>query len=97
MLYNRNVIYDPSASIGSGFTQIVGLALDSKKNLWTSTMFTFNQLYVKTPENEWYKFKVPGSQYGGIEGRSTGLYELFASVECVGGAGGAACRWRGSS
>jgi ligand-binding sensor domain-containing protein len=65
MLYNRNVIYDPSASIGSGFTQIVGLALDSKKNLWSSTMFTFNQLYVKTPENEWYKFKVPNSLYGG--------------------------------
>ena len=64
-LYNRNVIYDPSASVGSGFTQIVGLALDSKKNLWSSTMFTFNQLYVKTPENEWYKFKVPGSLYGG--------------------------------
>lgn len=65
VLYNRNTIYDPSASLGSGYTQIVGLALDSKKNLWSSTMFTFNQLYVKTPENEWYKFKVPGSEYGG--------------------------------
>ncbi len=64
-LYNRNTIYDPSASLGAGYTQIVGLALDSKKNLWSSTMFTFNQLYVKTPENEWYKFKVPGSDYGG--------------------------------
>jgi len=65
MLYNRNVIYDPSASMGSGNTQILGLALDSKRNLWSSTIYSFHQLYVKTVENEWYKFKVPNALQGG--------------------------------
>lgn len=46
--------------------QIAGMGLDSKGNLWVSTMFTpNNKLYVKTPENEWTKFAVPNAKYGG--------------------------------
>lgn len=62
---NENSIFDPSISIGLSRRQVAGLGLDSKRNLWVSTMYSVSQLYVRTLENEWYKFKVPGAIYGG--------------------------------
>lgn len=65
-LYTSPSPFDNNISIGAGKAEIAGLGLDSKGNLWVSTMFTpNNQLYVKTPDNQWQKFGVPGAQYGG--------------------------------
>ncbi len=63
--YGVNSIFDPSISIGNEYRQVIGLGLDSKRNLWVSTMFSQHQLYAKTPDDQWYKFKVPGAEYGG--------------------------------
>ncbi len=63
---NTNSIFDTSRSVfGNGERQIVGLALDKSKNLWVTTVFTNHQLYVKTPEGNWYKFRIPGTEHGG--------------------------------
>lgn len=64
-LLKENSIFDPSISQGAEYRQISGLALDSKKNLWVSTMFSQSQLYVRSTDNEWFKFQVPGAPYGG--------------------------------
>ncbi len=63
--YNAGSILDPSISQGPNYRQVVGLTLDNKKNLWVSTIFSQHQLYVKTADNSWYKFKIPGAEYGG--------------------------------
>ncbi len=64
-LLNTNSIFDPSISIGAGRRQVAGLALDSKRNLWVSTMFSFTQLYAKTADSQWVKFYIPKAQFGG--------------------------------
>ncbi|GAA4461758.1 two-component regulator propeller domain-containing protein [Nemorincola caseinilytica] len=64
--YTAPSVFDNSISQGEGRAQVAGLGLDSYGNLWVSTMFSpSHQLYVKTPENEWTKFSVPGAQFGG--------------------------------
>ncbi|MDG1477064.1 MAG: two-component regulator propeller domain-containing protein [Vicingaceae bacterium] len=47
-------------STSFGTTKVGALAFDKDNNLWVSSSFTDNQLAVKTPENEWYKFSLVG-------------------------------------
>jgi hypothetical protein len=63
---NNNSIFDPSQQLayGSG-RQIVGLALDTHRNLWVSIISAVHQLYVKTPDSLWYRFSVPNVSTGG--------------------------------
>lgn len=65
-LYSAPNPFDRSIAYGPTDAQVAGLGLDSYGNLWVSTMYSpNNQLYVKTPEDEWMKFSVPGAEYGG--------------------------------
>jgi hypothetical protein len=64
-LLGVNSIFDPSISQGPAYRQIAGLGLDSKRNLWVSTMFSQSQLYARNSDNQWFKFKLNGAPYGG--------------------------------
>jgi hypothetical protein len=65
-LLNTNSIFDTSiANFGQGQRQLVGLALDNSDNLWATLAYARDALYVKTPDNAWYKFYVPGNVIGG--------------------------------
>jgi ligand-binding sensor domain-containing protein len=64
-LLNQGSIFDMVPSIEFYKRQIAGMALDSKRNLWVTTLFSTHQLYVKTLENKWYKFTIPNVQFGG--------------------------------
>jgi len=64
-LLNEGSIFDPVPSIDHYKRQISGMALDSKRNLWVTNLFSTHQLYVKTLDNVWYKFRIPNVQFGG--------------------------------
>ena len=65
-IIKQNSLFDSSISVfGSGQRQVIGLALDKSDNLWVSLAFAQHQLYVKTPDNTWYKFLVPNASNGG--------------------------------
>lgn len=63
--FNTNSIFDPSLQLGPKYRQVIGIAKDRNDNLWVSTMFSQHQLYVMTPEKEWYKYKLSSAEYGG--------------------------------
>jgi ligand-binding sensor domain-containing protein len=45
--------------------QVLGIAQDSKKNLWVSTMFSTKQLYARDLDGQWYTYYVPSAHWGG--------------------------------
>jgi hypothetical protein len=45
--------------------QVIGIAQDSKRNLWVSTMFSAKQLYARDLDSQWYTYYVPGAGWGG--------------------------------
>jgi FlgD Ig-like domain/Two component regulator propeller len=57
--------FDPSFAYGGNVHNILGLAFDNDRNLWVSLMFSEHQLYAKDPDNNWYKFFIPGKINGG--------------------------------
>jgi hypothetical protein len=64
-ILNRDTIFDGSYSYGADCHQIVGMTMDAKSNLWLTLMYARDQLYVKTKDNDWYKFSLPNIYYGG--------------------------------
>jgi len=65
-LYHPPAVFDRSIALSDWNAQVAGLGKDSRGNLWVSTMFSpNNQLYVRTPDEQWAKFKIANAQYGG--------------------------------
>lgn len=65
-LYNVNSILEGSPNIGPDERQVIGMKLDEKGNLWlTELNHSGNQLYVRTPEDQWYKYRVSQVSFGG--------------------------------
>ncbi len=62
---NQNSIFDGSFSYGPSSHQVIGLTIDNTNNLWVSLMSATNELYAKTPDNNWYKYSVPGLNLAG--------------------------------
>lgn len=64
-----NSIFDMSLAYLNccGQRQIVGVAIDQSDNLWMSELNPQfgHQLYVMTPDNNWYKYSIPGPGSGG--------------------------------
>ena len=50
---------------GDEYRQVIGLGLDKSDNLWLTLINSDHLLYVKTKENNWYKFIVPDASYAG--------------------------------
>ncbi|MBX2907563.1 MAG: hypothetical protein KF744_16075 [Taibaiella sp.] len=97
-LYNVNSILEGNPNIGPSQRQVLGMKLDENGNLWmTELANSGNQLYVRTPEDQWYKYRVAGIDYGGplliddnhriwfvgVSGGGVGVYD-FGSYETLG-------------
>jgi hypothetical protein len=63
VLNDKNSVFDTSASTYSA--QLMGVALDSRKNLWATSMFAAHPLYGRNTDGQWYEFGLPGVGYGG--------------------------------
>jgi Two component regulator propeller len=66
-LYKQNSIMDPSSQYSNnGQRQVIGLAFDKENDLWVSTVYASDQLYViRSSDTTWYKFTVPNGGIGG--------------------------------
>jgi len=65
-ILKQNSLFDSSKNVyGQGQREVIGLAIDKSDNLWVTLAFAEHQLYVKTPDNAWYKFNVPNIATGG--------------------------------
>jgi hypothetical protein len=64
-LFKQNSIIEPVFGRDPAERSIAGMAVDSKRNLWLTSLFSINQLYVKTVDNSWFKFQLPDVQFGG--------------------------------
>jgi hypothetical protein len=67
-LISQNSIFEASYSNANGpdARQLGGVAFDSKSgNLWVTQVQTVDQLYLRTPAGNWYKFSIPGVTDGG--------------------------------
>ncbi|MES2701495.1 MAG: two-component regulator propeller domain-containing protein [Bacteroidota bacterium] len=62
---NKNSILDQSAAYGDDARQTLGLALDSRRNLWFGSAFASHQLYARSQDGQLYKYFLPGAGYGG--------------------------------
>lgn len=58
-------IFDPTISLGPDERQIGGVGLDSKRNLWVSTIYSQHQLYARDADSNWYSYLLPGVVWGG--------------------------------
>jgi len=65
-LYNVNSVLEGSPNIGPDERQVIGMKLDERGNLWLAELnHSGNQLYVRTPEDQWYKYRVNNVNFGG--------------------------------
>lgn len=61
----ENSIFDTSFSYYKEARQLIGLALDSRKNVWATSMYATHQLYGRNTQGQWYSFRLPGVSFGG--------------------------------
>ena len=62
---DQNSIFNESPQINAGSHLVMGMALDKSDNLWVTTLFSNNVLYLKTADSIWFKIYIPGVNQGG--------------------------------
>lgn len=61
----ENSIFDTSKSIYYDHQrQLMGVALDSRKNVWATSLYAPHQLYGRNTKGQWYKFAFPAISGG---------------------------------